>query len=370
MTFEEAHRTAAALLQQRGQMLNGHLLRLVDGDKDLFRNVRESLIREGLAEDRAGIGLAVNPVGAALETVSLKNEAIQTETESHPTEQLPTERDWWVMVSGQTQGPFDLDTLLRMQRLGEIAPGDVIRRGTRGLWQQQSELQRLVRRQDSAATLTFHPAVADLVASADRVLQLNGQAAGREALRGIRTDPQFPGASVAVTTEPPRHYVPPGKIWSQGDLRRPSWLRQIWDSIAVLCGGSKRLVQILLILAAISVLTYWWRQPPPVNTIYREFTDYNSLLQKLRERRIGRSEWAPTVSRLRPRVSSIVSRLQFRRSPAEKELYLAGTQGLLPLLEIPADPTNAERAFDKHMAAARQLIDVKLVPSQPASPGK
>ena len=59
MTFEDARRAAIELLETRGQLLNGHLLRLVKGDKVLFREVRDSLIRDHLAEDRSNVGLAL-----------------------------------------------------------------------------------------------------------------------------------------------------------------------------------------------------------------------------------------------------------------------------------------------------------------------
>ena len=62
MTFEDACVAAEQLLDQRGTLLNVHLLRLFSGDKVLLRQVREFLIHKGIAEDRAGVGLARNEV--------------------------------------------------------------------------------------------------------------------------------------------------------------------------------------------------------------------------------------------------------------------------------------------------------------------
>ncbi|MEI8020777.1 MAG: hypothetical protein WCH39_21415, partial [Schlesneria sp.] len=135
------------------------------------------------------------------------------------------------------------------------------------------------------------------------------------------------------------------------------WIRRNWLLLAEFFGGTRRLLQLLIVIAVVGAFSYWWRQPPPVSTIYNEFTDCARALQKLRERRVGRSEWAPTVNRLRPRVQSLVDRLQYQGHPVQKELFYAGKLGLLTLLDIPANPADSERVFDKHMAAARFLLD-------------
>ena len=264
----------------------------------------------------------------------------------------PTAPEWWVMSSGIAKGPFDFDSLCRMRQHGAIVPGDVVRRGTRGLWQQPNDVPIL------AAVV---PSIADEDRMTRPAVSLWNSRLGHSTPSGSRHFPSSEaGLSVLETSEtstPKDKFIPPEKSWSQGNQVQSSWLGRGWNLAADTVGGSKRLSRLLLSLVAIGFFVYWWQQPPPASTVYREFTDCYSTLQRLRERRIGRSEWAPTVTRYRPRVQSIVDRLKFRRNPAEKELYLAGKLGLLPLLDIPADPTESERRFDQHMASARHLLD-------------
>ena len=57
MTIDEAFKTAIRLLNERKQLLNVDLYRLVEQDKDKFRQLRKSLIAEGFAEDQSGTSL-------------------------------------------------------------------------------------------------------------------------------------------------------------------------------------------------------------------------------------------------------------------------------------------------------------------------
>ena len=250
-----------------------------------------------------------------------------------------------------------------MVQSGEIAPGDVVRKGSEGLWHQPIEIFPKIGEPDSQARIDPFAR-----SGGARVGLKSSNAANGSDPQSTSTSPKHSGESAPAAnderTTSVQRFVPPEKAWSKGIERRPSRIRQSWDAAANLCGGSTRLWQILLTCLAIGLFMMWWRQPPPPLKIYQEFTDCYVSLQKLRERRIGRSEWAPTVNRFRPRIQSILSRLRFRRAPVEKELYLAGTTGLLPLLEIPADPTNAERIFDKHMSSVRRILD------GPAAPGR
>jgi hypothetical protein len=330
MMFEEARRAAAELLQEREQLLNGHLMRLVNKDKDLFRDVRQSLIKEGIAEDRAGVGLVrLSPENNLRKSSDNRvgSDVKLDRTIDHATAEAD---DYWIMVSGRTRGPFDYETLQKMVEQQELNVGDVIRRGRAGRWVQPSSLIRPgqdIRRHDSTAVdPSTTPAARRLPDS-------------------------------ATLSSEPSEYLPPGKIWSLESRSRPSWLMTKWKIIADLFGGPKRLTQILIAIFLVSVLVVWWKLPPAPGTVYQEFADCYSQLQKLRERRIGRSEWTPTVNRFRPLVKRRVSQLRYSRKQVEHELYKAGTLGLLPLLEVPSDPTQAERLFDKHMAAARRFID-------------
>ena len=332
MTIDEACQAASRLLEERGQLLNGHLLRIVEGDKSLFRDVREALIRTGHAEDRSGVGL-IRPESVpfvrrdGVRSLTTRNQldgrAVE-EVTGKPVSATVTESefdlsgsDWWLMASGVIKGPFKLQVLRQMRMNDEIGPGDVVRRGTSGLWCQPGDV--------------LVPPASD---ETDRT-----------------------GVVVAEPSELRAPYVPPPKVWTAADRPGPHWFRRNWLLVAEFFGGTRRLLQFLILIAVVGAFSYWWRRPPPVSTIYKEFTDCARALQKLRERRVGRSEWAPTVNRHRPRVQSLVDRLQYRGHPVQKELFYAGKLGLLPLLDIPANPADSERVFDKHMTAARLLLD-------------
>ena len=351
MTIDEGCRAAAKLIDERGQLLNGHLLRLVEGDKVLFREVRDTLIRTGQAEDRSGVGLvraettsaiaydasynksAATTQSALCEVVEVIREPVTatiTESESSP-------NDWWLMASGVIKGPFELQVLYRMRMNDEIGPGDVVRRGTSGLWRQPGDV---------------------LVPTPLEVR--DGLQIGRNIRSSESNDNTINDEGKLESTALGAPYLPPAKAWTADDRPRTNWFSRGWVLVADLVGGTRRLVQVLIFVAVVAAISYWWHQPPPVSTIYKEFTDCSRSLQKLRERRVGRSEWAPTVTRLRPRVQSIVDRLQYRSHPVQKELYFAGKLGLLPLLDIPANPADSERIFDKHMNAARVLLDGSL----------
>ena len=348
MTIDEACQAAARMLEERGQLLNGHLLRLVNGDKSLFRDVRDALIQTGQAEDRSGVGLvrketipgvphdgvyyasaATNPSAIIDVAVTITKPVTATITEPNQ-----SASDWWLMASGVIKGPFELQTLRRMRMSDEIGPGDVVRFGTSGLWQQPGDV--------------LVPVASEM---RDR-LQDGGKS---RPLQSVENNLAGVGSPESNDLQGP--YVPPAKTWTADDRPGPQWFSRGWTLVADLVGGTRRLLQLLIVIAIVGAFSYWWGQPPPVSTIYKEFADCSRTLQKLRERRVGRSEWAPTVNRFRPRIQSLVDRLQYRSHPVQKELFFAGKLGLLPLLDIPANPADSERVFDKHMNAARLLLD-------------
>ena len=347
MTVDEACLAAARMLEERGQLLNGHLLRLVEGDKSLFREVRDALIRTGQAEDRSGVGLVrsasgqfvphddVHPRTTRSQSAGLAvSEAIGEPSSTAITGSDQNSVDWWLMASGVIKGPFPLHALRRMRLNDDIGPGDVVRCGTSGLWCQPGDV--------------LVPPVHDVCDDLD-IGRKSGSLQSNENDRS--------GIATPEPSESQAPYVPPPKAWTADARSGPRWFSQGWMLVADLVGGTRRLFQLLIVIALIAAASYWWRQPPPVSTIYKEFADCSKALQKLRERRVGRSEWAPTVNRLRPRIQSLVDRLQYRSHPAQKELFYAGKLGLLPLLDIPANPADSERIFDKHMNAVRLLLD-------------
>lgn len=159
-TFDEAFPTAAGLLDERGLLLNAQLLKVVEGDEALFRELREGLIFDGLAEDRFGVGLArIGPPGARASTRRSRDSADSSDvtfaaapgsssTGESPAaderrDEEPDENDWWLMAGGVTRGPWKFETLRVMRRRGEIAQMDLVRQGVRGLWCSPSEVDGL-----------------------------------------------------------------------------------------------------------------------------------------------------------------------------------------------------------------------------------
>ena len=150
-TFDEAFPAAAGWLDERGLLLNAQLLKVVEGDEALFREVREGLIFDGLAEDRFGVGLArIGPPGACVSTRRSRISADSSDvtfaaapgfsssdegsTADDRRNEKSDENDWWLMAAGVTRGPWKFETLRVMRRRGEIAEMDLVRHGVRGLW--------------------------------------------------------------------------------------------------------------------------------------------------------------------------------------------------------------------------------------------
>lgn len=405
MTLDEAFQAAVQLLEQRGQLLNGHLFRLVDGDKDLFRDVRERLIAEGLAEDCSGAGLALAAQSkmaiAASHGARGGSVSFGVASSDHLADFIKSNYaspDWWLMTGGTTRGPFNLATLCEMRSRGEFKPADVVRCGTQGLWLQPGEIKELAHATPPAIeqpqSFWFRER---LVAQSRSLLEarrtnVSSQDSNAPVVSHTGPSPQDSIASSAVVNEgvsataPPydsvtvesgtstlqdRQFIPPDKLWSLGHQPQPGRLTRAWNLIADLVGGSRRLMAILLFISAIGGFSYWWGQPPPARTIFDEFKTCRAAILRLQDRRAKRSEWAPTVERYRPRVQSIVDRLKSRASdryPLQQSLYLCATMGLLPLLENPMDPTKAERAYEQYIGTARELLDGKnLQPSQSAN---
>lgn len=138
-TFDEVFPAAVQELEDRGLLLNMHLVGLVGGDQQLLSTVREALIREGLAHDRYGVGLAKSSnfdTQRATYRVQPSPPAASTNT----TDEIvfagvsQSDADWWLMSCGATTGPFSLDILIQMRRLGEVSDIDMIREGPKGMW--------------------------------------------------------------------------------------------------------------------------------------------------------------------------------------------------------------------------------------------
>ena len=141
MDFENAWEAAVRMLDERGQLLNGHLFRLVEQNDQLFRQIRTRLIDDGIAEDRFGAGLVRSkaPLPTSMpphsstttedqalahsETDSLLNPIGAFDLQMDGRIQVP---DWWLMSGGVIRGPMDLVTLCTLKQQGDIRSADVV----------------------------------------------------------------------------------------------------------------------------------------------------------------------------------------------------------------------------------------------------
>ena len=148
MTLDESFQVAVQRLNQQGQLLNGQLLKLLEGDKDAFREIRARLISEGFAEDRFGVGLgrlenAPAAVVPHLADLAADESLEESERSAENEPNTASNADWYLMASGITQGPMTFESLCEMRVCGEIQPADVVRNGTYGFWQRPDDVPEL-----------------------------------------------------------------------------------------------------------------------------------------------------------------------------------------------------------------------------------
>lgn len=138
-TFDEVFSDAIQELEERGLLLNMHLLDLVGGDEKLMQSVRDALIQNGLAHDRYGVGLAKSLDFDTLRAIA-RIQPAPIDSTTDPSDEIvfagvsEAECDWWLMSGGATSGPFSLETLIQMRQLGEVSDIDMIRDGRHGMW--------------------------------------------------------------------------------------------------------------------------------------------------------------------------------------------------------------------------------------------
>jgi hypothetical protein len=158
-TFDQAFPAAVQELDERGLLLNVHLVRLVDGDQQLLRTIREALIADGLAQDRYGVGLAKSTDFDAQRATSHRQRSTQTEIAESPDEivfagESQHDADWWLMSGGATSGPYSLDALIQMRRLGEVSDNEMVRQGAKGMWLIPNDFAELANISPARRTVT------------------------------------------------------------------------------------------------------------------------------------------------------------------------------------------------------------------------
>jgi len=368
MTLDDAFSAAAQLLDQRGQLLNAHLLKAVQGNKDHFRDVRARLIERGLAEDRSGVGLVRTEVeliptesSLAGETEEITFATVESTRQFNPLEFETIENEWFLMSAGRVRGPVRLDSLREMIRLREIKSSDVVRKGADGLWQQPEQFTELKSAVNKSASKPTNEQRRDSVAGRSPLARDSSSsgAGGLKARSPIGQDSTSGVSNGADAGSAPSSFVPPEKTWNTADQTSPGILARAWQLSADHVGGGRRLALVLCLITAASLFVYWWRLLPSSAAIVTEFTTCRDSLSLLQQHRAPRSEYAPVVQKYRQRVAYLVSRLESRANehyPIEQALYLAGSQGLLPWLDNPIDSFAAETEFDKQILRVRHLM--------------
>lgn len=368
MDFTSAWEAAIRMLDERGQLLNGHLFRLVEGDDQLFRQVRSQLIDEGFAEERFGVGLIRSTVplaDASRSESSVKTELPHAAHEPESSLNLNDSSelqiddrihvpDWWLMSGGVIKGPMDLVTICTLKQQGEIRSADVIRQGLDGFWQRPEEIPLLAALANSDLNDATEESIKPLPRKHGNSRPIEPPAKDEGALETSETLTFDTTPSLEVGS-----YVRPDKAWS---IKRGGtfWIFRLWGSAAAAVGGPSRLYAVLGCLLLIGTFTFWWRQPPPSKTIFREFSQIQVALRRLQERRAPRGEFDRVSARYLPRVKGIAERLKrvaTESHPLENTLYQAAVAGLLPMLDNPMTPGGAIREFDNRMEQARKLIE-------------
>ncbi len=158
-TFDQAFPAAVQELDERGLLLNVHLVRLVDGDQQLLRTIREALITDGLAQDRYGVGLAKSADFDTQRATSHLQHSAQTVVAESPDEiifagESQNDADWWLMSGGATSGPYSLDALIQMRRLGDVSDNEMVRQGAKGMWLIPKDIAELADISPAKRTIT------------------------------------------------------------------------------------------------------------------------------------------------------------------------------------------------------------------------
>jgi len=84
LNIEEAKTRILGVLVDEGRAINDEMIKLLDGDKELFSAVRQTLIMEDLADDKKGVGLVyTGPSGSKVEASTTKAPGGPTEQEPH-----------------------------------------------------------------------------------------------------------------------------------------------------------------------------------------------------------------------------------------------------------------------------------------------
>lgn len=419
-TFDEVFSAAVKQLDERGLLLNVQLSKLVEGDEALSRDVRESLIVDGFAEDRYGVALArLNNPAARRSRMRNRSEATSREQEDSAEvtfagiQDEASVDDWWLMTGGIIHGPLSFATMRLMRRRGEIVGLDLVRQGEHGAWQCPDGVAGLTDVSDvtapelspSTVPVPQTPYLAgrrrpqpllDPKTGLNAAAHVSGAGRPEQAVREFQHNgEELDVAGESSLTQPKRNTTrvsmkslsPVDSALTGGNDRSESSPREaklpsrpasaaifaassrstsaeIWHQVAgligALVGGRSRLGVIVATGAAVLLAVVWWRQSPSTGTIYREIWTCHRKLAELRTGRARMDDSSTVLAGEQSRILALRDILKRRASakrPADQELLWACEYGLLPQLKHPTNSPEFERVFANHMGRAQRLID-------------
>lgn len=236
-TFDEVFPAAVQALEDRGLLLNMHLVGLVGGDEELLRTVREALIRDGLAHDRYGVGLAKSSnfdTQRATYHLRYSPEAVNI----HSTEEIvfagaaQSDTEWWIMSGGATVGPFSMDTLIQMRRLGKVSDIDMIREGPKGMWLIPKDVAELAdispgKRTSSKAKTPSAPTPPEIAHPATSAIFLRPAAPEQQRLAGHDGDSRRLRIPAATPSRPDVESTIEYFLWDAGNSVGPMSIQDL-----------------------------------------------------------------------------------------------------------------------------------------------
>ncbi len=317
MIFDVAFKTAIILLGKKGELSNEELLRLVDQNDEVFRQLRKKLIETGYAEYRLGRGL----------------QAIQNVTDSHrDVVQDDIHRD-----AVQEPAPHPAETPLSIEHFISV-PGE---------------------ESDVGPPISFSES--DFLPSSS------------EKPKFIISAPPSPvsQSQPVVRREPDDESVREPLNFAESPRQFAS---RLFSSKLNLCAMG-------LFVIVVAVTSFQWRTCPDAHSVYQEFKLYYHQVKELRSRSVSDPvEWNRAVSQSRSRVQSIVNALKDVRTgasaqrPEKQELLWAGNDSLAKLLDSPViskkDEEKLQSEFEFHMNEAKRLLEggTRIVPAKQVTP--
>ena len=308
---------------------------------------------EGSAPRRAASSAAESPRNAELDGLEGSDGAIDDECE------------FFLWEGGRPVGPVSRTDLRERLANGLLLADEFVQVGVDGEWQPVAKALDMRRPPLKIPDRSRDTGGDDSRSSShsgdgsNSTTALNNKGFGSPSHSGT---PRRSDASVSTTgaTRAASRKISRSENSASSPIDATTNVGRAWQHAAAFVGGELRLRGIAAGLVALVALAVWLRQPPAASTIYREFTQYHTKLNKLRTKRTGPTDWKQATSRDQQRVQALLDGLKQRASaarPIEQQLMWAGRFGLVELFKRPADPAEFERLYASHMSQAKRLLE-------------